>query len=317
LRQAWIDEGNQPYSLKIGGKQISYRRMEPFSTALALTADLAGILRDHGDDPETADNGAKVFYALLASTAHAISNKTYLSGLSTFMAAASSGDGGRARAFVDQFIRAGVPGEIAAFNNDPYMRQTQGMFDAFVNRVPGWSKTLPAVYNAFGEPRLTTPGRTQRTLNPYPIKDTPSEYASAESEQVDLGRALLVPPTIEKEGRLSVNLHDPKYQAKDGSKDTPYERWMGYIEDADLRGKVNHLIDSPEYERAGTGTDALVGGRRYDLLNTLVDRIQKQAKLKMLNDYPDLKNDLTALHRAARVSRFSDDRGQNILDRIK
>jgi hypothetical protein len=316
MRQVWLDAGNQPYSCKIAGKQISYRRLEPFSTLLSLTADVAGILRDHSDDPAIQEGGSKVVYAILAATADAFANKTYLTSLTKFMDAATSGEGSRMKAFVDQYIQAGVPGEIAAFNQDPYVRQTQGMFDAFVNKVPGWSKTLPAIYNAFGEPRLSTPGRTEKAINPYPIKDSPGEYASAESEQLDLGKVLAVPQTVEKEGQMTVNLNDRKYQARDKSDDTPYERWMGYIQDADLRGKVNKLIDSPEYERAGTGTAALVGGRRYDLLNTLVDRVQKQAKLKMLNDFPELKNDLTALHRAARVSKYSDDRGQSILDRI-
>lgn len=316
MRQVWLDDGNQPYSMKFGKEQVSYRRLEPFSTLLSLTADVAGILRDHSDDPAIQEGGSKVVYAVLAATADAFANKTYLTSLTKFMDAATSGEGSRMKAFVDQYIQAGVPGEIAAFNQDPYVRQTQGMFDAFINKVPGWSKTLPAIYNAFGEPRLSTPGRTEKTINPYPVKDTPSEYASAESEQLDLGKVLAVPQTIEKEGQMTVNLNDRKYQSRDKSEDTPYERWMGYIQDADLRGKVNKLIDSPEYERAGTGTAALVGGRRYDLLNTLVDRVQKQAKLKMLNDFPEVKNDLTALHRAARVSKYSDVRGQSILDRI-
>jgi hypothetical protein len=135
--------------------------------------------------------------------------------------------------------------------------------------------------------------------------------------RLDLGRALMVPPTVERVGKLSVNLHDPRYVSRDGGTATAYETWMGYIQDAHLRDKVEKLINSAAYERAGTGTDALVGGRRYDMLNTLVDRVQKEAKLKMLNQYPELKQDLMALQRAARVTRYSDERGQSILDRIR
>ncbi len=316
VRAAWLAAGNRPYSLQGAGMQVSYRRFEPFATMLSTTADIAGVLRDHSQDAEINAAGAKVFYAVLAGTADAFANKTYLSSLTKFMEAATSGEGGNAKAFLDQYLAAGVPGEIAAFNSDPYVRQTKGMFDAFINQVPGWSRSLPPVYNGFGEPILSSPSRTQRLLNPFPVAKQPDEFATPESEQVDMGRALAVPPTIERYGQYNINLHDPQYRNKNGGTDTPYETWMQYIEAGNLRGRVQDMINSTPYQHAGTGNVLSPGGERFRLLQTLMNNWQTAARLTMLQEYPRLQSDLIAARLGERVTKFSDQAGGKFLQKL-
>jgi hypothetical protein len=50
LRKDWLDAGNQPYSVRLSdGTQVSYRRLEPFATPLALMADFVTILGEIGE----------------------------------------------------------------------------------------------------------------------------------------------------------------------------------------------------------------------------------------------------------------------------
>lgn len=312
LRKMWL-ASHQPYSIRIGGKWVSYRRLEPFATAMSVMADLAQILRDNADDLQVQEDGSKVFYGVVAASVSGMTNKTYLSGLIEFFNAIGSRSPAKMKNFVDGMIEVAVPNVLQAVNNDPYMRETKRMFDALVNRVPGWSQSLPAKYNVFGEPVALQPGRTQRTLNPFPIRDgTPM----LEDEVLQLHRAFLAPPTIVKFGNLSVNLHDRRYQNKNGGTLTPYERLMEIVQEQDLRGQLTEIVNSPAYQRSGDGTEVFAGGRRFRELQDRIERVYNRAERRMLSEYPALKQDLRGLGRARRASQRSDVQGESILDRI-
>lgn len=313
LRKMWLAD-NQPYSVKINGHWVSYRRAEPFASQLSIMADLAQMLRDNSDDLETQEQGSKVFYGMVAATVSGLTNKTYLTGLVDFMDAIGSGSPSRVKNFVDGLVSPLVPNVAQAFNSDPYLRETQGMFDALVNRVPGWSQTLPARYNAFGEPVALNPGRQQRSINPFPVREA---TAGTESELLELNRAFVAPPTTERFGNRVVNLHDRRYQVADGKNQTPYERFMEIVRDQDLRGQVEKVMASPAYERAGDGTEVFEGGRRYQLVRDKVQRVYDRARRQMLRDYPTLARELKGLDRARRASQRNDARGESILEQLR
>lgn len=312
LRQMWL-ANHQPYSLKIGGKWVSYRRVEPFATMLGVAADLAHILRDNADDLAVQEEGSKVFYAIVASTVSGMTNKTYMSGLVNFMDAVGSGDGGKVKGFIDRTVGAAIPNVLAGTDTDPYMRQTRGMFDALVNRT-WWSGSLPAKYNVFGEPLLSEPGRIQRNLNPFPVKDG---GPSTEDEFLALDRAFLPPPTYQKFGNLVVNLHDRKYQNRNGGKLTPYERLMEIVDSKNLRGQIDKVVSSPAYQRSGDGTEVFAGGRKYTEIRDRIDRVYAKAQRQMLSEYPELKKELKGLNRARRASARSDTKAEGLLGLIR
>lgn len=313
LRSMWLAT-HQPYSFKVGDTWVSYRRLEPFATSMSIMADLAQIVRDNSDDLETVEEGSRVFYGIAAAAASGMTNKTYLSGLVNFMDALGSSSPNKAKRFVDGLIQTAIPNVVQVANGDPYLRQTTDMFDALVNRVPGWSQSLPARYNSFGEPIAMEPSRTQRALNPFPLRDASRQV---EDDILEINKAFTAPPTVERFGKISVNLHDRKYVNSTGSTLTPYERLMDLLSKGDLRGKVEKLVNSPKYQNAGSGTDVFEGGRRYRDLQRIMERDYTRARRKMLSEYPTLKRELTALDRARRASARSDEKGQSILDGIQ
>lgn len=314
LRKMWL-KTHQPYSFKIGDSWMSYRRFDPFSTPLSVMADLGHIIRDHGSDPAIAEGGSKVYYGIIASAISGFTNKTYLAGLVDFMNAIGSQSQSAVKTFADRMSTIPIPSVMQAFNNDPYLRETQGMFDAFIQKIPGWGKTLPAKYDWSGQPVPVEPSRQDRTLWAFPT--TKQKPPMAEDELLRLQRALVAPPTIEKVGNLSVNLHDRSYQSNKGSTLTPYERWMELVREHDLRGQVDKIIASPGYDNAGSGTDAFPGGRRYQEIRDRFERTYQQTRRQMLSEYPDLKRELVGLSKAKRAAPRSDEKSQSILDRIR
>lgn len=314
LRKAWL-VNNQPYSFKMDGEWITYRRLEPYATPLSVAADLAQIVKDNADNSDVVEESGQLFYGLIAATSSAMLNKTYMSGFIRFGDAIGTGSGNGMKSFLDGMLNPLVPGIVAAMNDDPYMRQTTEMFGALKNRVRGWSTDLPAKYNGFGEMMLATPGRTDRALNVFPDRKVTE---SVEDEFLKLGKAFAPPQTMESFGNLRVNLLSRKYQSTNKSVTiTPYERWMELIRAAGLRKQIEDIVKADEYQNAGDGNDSLVGGRRFIQLRNRYERVYDATKRQMLGEFPDLNAELKALGRAARTTKRSDDGGQSILDQIR
>lgn len=312
LRKMWA-ASHQPYSIKIGGKWVSYRRLEPFATALGTMADAAHIIRDNADSDTAGEEGTKVFYSLISGSISAMTNKTYMAGLADFAEMLNAGSYHETKSFADRLMGTAVPNLVQLANTDPYLRQTVGMLDALKNRTPGWSTTLPAKYNVFGEPISMAPGRAHRTLSPLPFK---AADGMTEDDILALDRAFTAPPTIVRFGKMTVNLHNRVYQNSKGSTLTPYERQMELVQEADLRGQIDALIASPAFKNAGDGTDVFAGGRKFVMLRDRIERVYNRAERQMLSEYPTLKQELRGLERAKRASARSDSRAESILDRL-
>lgn len=150
--------GWQPYSLKVGDEYYSYARFDPFSTTIGTVADMVD-LQTHMTDKEKEKSATLVIAAII----HNLTNKTWLSGISSGLEAISDPD-----RYLDSFLSrtAGaivVPSVVAqlARTNDPIMREARGPIDRIRSRVPGLSSSLLPRRDVFGEPM-----RAQNALGP-------------------------------------------------------------------------------------------------------------------------------------------------------
>jgi len=91
-RQAWLDMGWKPRTIKIGGAWINYDAFEPYNQILALVGDIG----DHYDlmGEEWAENNFGKLMVALAGTA---TSKSYLAGLQSFVDMFSGAPGQQAR----------------------------------------------------------------------------------------------------------------------------------------------------------------------------------------------------------------------------
>ena len=89
-RIALEQTGWKPYSVKVGGKYISYERMEPMSTLIGYSADLTSIMGQLHED-----EAGELIAAGAAAMANNMTNKTFLSGITEFTSVVTSNSPGR------------------------------------------------------------------------------------------------------------------------------------------------------------------------------------------------------------------------------
>jgi hypothetical protein len=147
-RQVKQAAGWQPYSVKIGDTWYSYQRLQPVGTLVGLAADLAETW-DHVT-PEESDKVPKM---LAVAFANAVTNQTFLQGITTIVNVTSDPDRYGPR-FFEAFAGSVVPGVVAqpAQMMDPVARRVDSMLDAIKSRIPGVRESLLPQRDVFGEP---------------------------------------------------------------------------------------------------------------------------------------------------------------------
>ena len=85
-RQALEATGWKPFSIRVGDTYVDYRRMDPFSSILGIAATLGQPQTPHGKPVDLAS-------AFVSGFLGQLTDKTFLTGLSDFVAAASDETG--------------------------------------------------------------------------------------------------------------------------------------------------------------------------------------------------------------------------------
>lgn len=143
-RQAWIDSGIEPYSFRLGDTYLSFAKLDPFSTFFGIAADYAEYSRNWEDASK--GNWAS---GALAALSYNIMSKSYLTGLTDIMAAASdtSVDSKAMQKYLQRSTTMFIPYSSGLrftrqLTDDP-MREVRSIFDAMLNTIPGISSSLP------------------------------------------------------------------------------------------------------------------------------------------------------------------------------
>lgn len=286
LRKLWRGKdgrSHQPYSIRVGGKWISYRRGDPLGMMIGMTADLRTMIHEIGNDDPTVAEFATSIVAAIASN---LSSKTHMAGITLATDAFSSNDGPSMERWLSGIASGlAVPSAVAQFNDDGTMREVQSIGDAIINRIPGWSKTLDPRFNMFGEPELKAAGTMNRNVNPFTFVDA---GRSVEDDLFLLGKGFSSPSRTETIGGAKVDFGD-RQKWDNGSGKSPYVRWMELIRDQDLRSDMEKLVRSERWKRpSGTGENP--GGRRWDMASGIKEAAYQKALAKVLREYPLLKD---------------------------
>lgn len=154
-KSAELVSGQQDYSFHFDGKYYSFARLDP---AVAWFFGTAGDLHrlEQGGLSETTRD--KLHLAVVAAMSQYVMNKAALQTITDVLAAATDPYYGNGFEKALEGVASGMVPGSAAFkmlrkDQDPLLREVDGMFDAARNTLPGLSKTLEAKYDIFGEPR--------------------------------------------------------------------------------------------------------------------------------------------------------------------
>ena len=146
-RAGQLSAGWQPYSVKIGDTWYSYQRLQPVGTLLGMAADMAEVW-----EHMTPDESDKIPKILSTAFANAITNQTFLQGVTNIVNAISDPSRFGPR-FVQGLAASLVPGAVGqtAQMMDPYKREVDNVLDAVKARIPGVSETLRPKRDIYGE----------------------------------------------------------------------------------------------------------------------------------------------------------------------
>jgi FOG: GGDEF domain len=287
MREVWL-QTHQPYSVKVGDHWVSYRRADPFATIMGIMADALTMGSEMEDDDVDLN---EMLYSTIASMMSNFSSKTYMSGLAQFTSAITSGRSYETERWLQGIVSsAAVPNLVASFNPDGTYREVQGMLDAIAARVPGWSETLMARYDPFGEPMMKQPGTLNRAVNPLGTRPTKDDIVADKLLAIRYGWKA---PAI-KIG--DIDLSDKKWDTK-GVGMRPYERWMQLVTHPkfgpSLYDALKKEISSPFFENYSPGTAKYPGGTQEDRIKGIVERYYLRAQRQMLQEYPELDKAIT------------------------
>jgi hypothetical protein len=287
-RKAWLMD-NQPYSFvstdpETGKKTFtSFNRVDPFGMPFGLVADfahIAGQLSD-GDRDEFAKGAILALVNNLAS-------KTYLQGLIQAVNIMSDNPQQKLDAYLEQRAASYIPNAFSVAQPDPYFREVRGMLDAMQAKIPGFSQSLPARRDVFGEPMTVPMGWPFDAINPFTVKSTEADPAKMEMARLsasDAGIRFPLPQT-----KLNgLDLREVK--GEDGV--SAYDAWQKNIGEMTINGqtlhdKLNEVVQSSRYQDAADGNQVFKKSRKVDMIQEVMDRYRKRALHETLKDFPEV-----------------------------
>ncbi|HTF40878.1 MAG TPA: hypothetical protein VK754_09830, partial [Propionibacteriaceae bacterium] len=289
LRERWL-ASHQPYSVKIGGKWVSYRRTEPAATMLGLVADVAELVSNNPDHPEATD----AMWAVVGGMTLNVTNKTYLKGMTDF-ADAISGEAYKTRRFFENTAVNLIPysSALRQANPDPIFREVRGFVDRVRSMTPWLSEDLSPKFDLWGNPIYKAPGWLNRAVNPMRWTEARDEQESLVDDSIaSLMRSHGKMTPVMSSG---VDLRDPKW--KNGQGITPWERFNQLLSTGfdgqmlSFEEQMREVVTSPEWQSASAGTEEFPGGLRFELFAQVKGQYEQGALKRTLSEFEGMANE--------------------------
>jgi hypothetical protein len=236
--------GWQPYSVKIGDRYYSYRRLEPVGLALSLVADAV-----HGikmGDPEQITR-SKVDNAV-NHIVRSLQDVAFVPTLSN-LSEAITNPGARAQGFISRQVAGFVPALVkdVAQSADLTVRKPTGIGETLESRIPGLTSRVPAVIDVAGQP-VKRPASAVGGANPFPISTAKNDPVLSELSRLGISTSP-APASVKRRGTETplTNAQRQKLSEQEGqelykvlSRIVPGRGWQSLSDDA-RRKRISKL----------------------------------------------------------------------------
>lgn len=312
LKKAWLAAGHDPYTLDLGSGKFKYNQLEPMGTTLGVIADTLEIMKFAKEEDKAALAESLVF-----GTGKAMLNKSYLMGVGEFFQALENPDEEASRWASNFAAGLSAPQTISgvAKGLDEWKRAHYGYLQTVESRIPGLSQNLPPARTRWGDPipwnEAFLPGMSgtglARAISPF---ETPKHVTEPIDKWIWENRLAFPRGPENKLGLPGVGGPIQTFTPP-GSK--------GVVAQVELtpeqldRYKVlagNELKDPTSHMGAKDTLNALVNGtypsglqQQWDkasaagkalVVQSAVNKFKTAAKMQLIEEYPDLKEALTA-----------------------
>jgi len=190
--------GWQPYSVRIGDRYYSYRRLEPVGLTMALVSDAVHGMKV-GDSQEVTNSKLDTAINHIVRNLQDVAFVPTLSNLAEMI----TNPGARAQNFIAGEVSGFIPAALkdVAQTVDPTVRKPSGITQTVESRTPGLTTRVPAVIDVAGKP-LQRPASAVGGANPFPI--TTAKHDPVLDELARLGVSTSqAPATYKKRGRAT------------------------------------------------------------------------------------------------------------------
>jgi hypothetical protein len=277
------ETGWQEYSIKVGDKYISYQRFEPFGILLGLTADFVNaanmvndniLVSDTKEDKDLADEAGKIGAYLIASFADNITNKTYLRGVSDVIKAIDDPERYGPQ-YINNFLSSPIPnvsGYVRRYN-DPVIRDVRNLMDAWQNKIPGMSASLPAKRNIFGEVIKYSPGAAPEAFGRFGEVFSPARLEHITNDIV-FNELLNIEyyPSMPKRTIQGVDINPEQYE---------YMMAQHQLPAINTKQRILQIIQSPEYKKSPKYF-------KKEMLKKTIETNNAIARFETARRYPEL-----------------------------
>lgn len=299
MRKQWYEAGWRPQSVKVGSgedaKWVDIRRLEPWGTILGTMGTIAELTQAAPPNERqelfaAGTLGLGEYAWALKST---VMSKTWLTGLEELTTALMSGESWEIERWAQSRSASFTPYSSLwrQVNQDPVLREVDGFGDAFKSQLPGFSRTLPAKYNVFGQPVTRTGDLEDRNMTVLeklsPIGPHDVNRSVVFEQMIASGHAWGPPP--ERYGGLKLR----EFKLPDGT--SAYDEWNRLIREGDMLEDVREVVTSEKYQEATPTLDpgegeTKVQGMRQVMLSKRIDGHRRKAFGKLIRN-KSLKNE--------------------------
>jgi hypothetical protein len=289
-KDALKSTGWQPYSIKIGGKYVSYNRLDPLATPLGIMADIMEFNKVNA--PKSDDAIQNAMSGLLVTLTYNLTDKSYLRGLNNLMNCARDPETYGPKLLQD--IAGGfVPNTLNQLQNTENMviqRESRSMADSVLRRIPIASEALP--------PQRTFLGDVVYKENPLGLLNSlsPVYLSTPKNDIVDQEVGALLHGFTMPPAKIH-GLDDLDMRSfTNGNGTQAYDRFLELsgttqIDGKNLRQALSSMMKNSEYKALPKGNIEDQIGKsspRITLINKVVKRYRNKAQLEMLGEFPEL-----------------------------
>jgi hypothetical protein len=247
--------GWQPYSVLIGDKYYSFGRLEPLGSIMGMAADLSQITKEMKSNEKY-----NLAAGIMGSITTNISNKTFMQGFTNMIQGIS--DPGRYGANIIKNLAGSVVPAVSGGitrSLDENIRDTPGIKETLMSRIPILSESLSQKLTVWGEPVKRSGSAVGRFLSPLQISQKKGS-------------------SIEKElTRLNLDIGYPSRKIKDYN--LSQDEYWKLVKDAGEPAKL--LLDRMDFSKMSDPV-------KEKIISSIVERFrdvaQKRLEIKLIKE---------------------------------
>jgi hypothetical protein len=179
-----------------------------------------------------------------------------------------------------------IPGVVQLLQTDDELKAVHSVMEAVYAKIPGWSQSVEAKRDYFGNKKVAEPGMQWSAINPFAGSDEKADPVAKEIARLALSAAeakFTMPPT--QLGNIDL------LAVKNSKGQTAYDRWTELSGTVEARsGKNFHdrlaqVMDSHAYRTGTDGNSFFKTGNRVMMIRNEREVYLEEAKRQMIKEF--------------------------------